>query len=685
MKDDFANAKEIENASQVLLPKDCFFDDEKIKIIKCNESKDIEACPGSGKTTTLLAKLLILANRMPLDNNRGICVLTHTNVAIDEIKEKLGSKAEVLFKYPNHFGTIQSFVDKFLAIPFVLKKYNKKIYKIDNDKYKNEAKSFYNSLEWYDESNGKLKNYLYQKGTEYNKKDEFTTEEKNNNAIDLLFRLVFKDKKIVYYSKSKEVLFLKSNSTTEAAKLKYNTLLKFRESTIQVGCIKYDDAYVYGTKYINENSELIKAFCERFKYVFIDEMQDTNQDQLNILEKLFDKEKTIIQRFGDPHQAIYNNVSEKKIWEPEDPLKITGSMRFGENIAKILRTVCDESNADLKGNDEIKSLQPIMLVYDNPQKVLPRFCELLTTRKTFYKGEELTIWEISQREKKKIKAIGWVGEKDKESKKITIQQYLGNYRKDVAKKAKVNYEALKSFIVKRDKCSVKEYSDKIIEAFLHVLRLDNIKRNSKGKEISYTKTSFCNEFNTKAPDAYSELRAKLAKWSREIQNSSSYNMVVLNEICEYIKNDLKDLFEFNPSNTKINSFLTNEDEDCCIPDDVVENNNIYKWEADKDICIEVANIHKVKGETHTATLYLETYYQKKYESTAIKKQLHGIPYSKSKTNKDTYIKEALKMAHVGMSRPKYLLCMAVHKDNYKNEFKECGLWEIVDISESCEE
>lgn len=55
---------------------------------------------------------------MPLSNGKGICVLTHTNVAIDEIKSKLNSQAEVLFNYPNYFGTIQGFVDKFLTIPY---------------------------------------------------------------------------------------------------------------------------------------------------------------------------------------------------------------------------------------------------------------------------------------------------------------------------------------------------------------------------------------------------------------------------------------------------------------------------------------------------------------------------------------------------------------------------------------
>ena len=92
---------------------------ERHAFIKCiDKSIDVEACPGSGKTTCLLAKLYLLSEKMPFENGRGICVLTHTNVAINEIKNKLGAKPDRLFQYPNFFGTIQSFVDKYLAIPY---------------------------------------------------------------------------------------------------------------------------------------------------------------------------------------------------------------------------------------------------------------------------------------------------------------------------------------------------------------------------------------------------------------------------------------------------------------------------------------------------------------------------------------------------------------------------------------
>ena len=93
----FATPEEIAYAESILLKEGLHFEQPYIDIIQCNETEDIKACPGSRKTTSLLAKLVILANKMPLENNQGIWVLTHTNVAINEIKSRLGKKADVLF------------------------------------------------------------------------------------------------------------------------------------------------------------------------------------------------------------------------------------------------------------------------------------------------------------------------------------------------------------------------------------------------------------------------------------------------------------------------------------------------------------------------------------------------------------------------------------------------------------
>ena len=95
----------------------------------------MSACPGSGKTTVLLAKLKLLADRMPFVNGAGICVLSHTNVAVDEIRKRLSGYADKLLSYPNYIGTIQSFVDKFVTMPYLRKIAGRNVQAVDNLTY----------------------------------------------------------------------------------------------------------------------------------------------------------------------------------------------------------------------------------------------------------------------------------------------------------------------------------------------------------------------------------------------------------------------------------------------------------------------------------------------------------------------------------------------------------------------
>ena len=126
---------DIEYAEKVLLPEGYNFDPERRLFIRDLSTLDLQAVPGSGKTTALLAKLLILERYMPLQSGRGVLVISHTNAAVDEIKERIGKHCPKLFAYPNFVGTIQSFVDVFLAIPFYTNKFKKKPSRIDSEIY----------------------------------------------------------------------------------------------------------------------------------------------------------------------------------------------------------------------------------------------------------------------------------------------------------------------------------------------------------------------------------------------------------------------------------------------------------------------------------------------------------------------------------------------------------------------
>lgn len=55
-------------------------DGDRQAFLKRTGTFDVSACPGSGKTTLVVAKLAILARKWGHATS-GICVLSHTNVA----------------------------------------------------------------------------------------------------------------------------------------------------------------------------------------------------------------------------------------------------------------------------------------------------------------------------------------------------------------------------------------------------------------------------------------------------------------------------------------------------------------------------------------------------------------------------------------------------------------------------
>ena len=88
-------------------------------------------------------------------------------------------------------------------------------------------------------------------------------------------------------------------------------------------------------------------------------------------------------------------------------------------------------------------------------------------------------------------------------------------------------------------------------------------------------------------------------------------------------------------------------------------------------------IHSVKGETHDATLYLETDWKGASDLNRV------LPYfGVGKIGNKNLSDYSRKLAYVGMSRPKKLLCVAMQSKTYK---KSEGVfdndWEIIDLSE----
>ncbi|WP_085536942.1 AAA family ATPase [Massilibacteroides vaginae] len=98
---------------------------------------------------------------------------------------------------------------------------------------------------------------------------------------------------------------------------------------------------------------------------------------------------------------------------------------------------------------------------------------------------------------------------------------------------------------------------------------------------------------------------------------------------------------------------------------------------------EICSVHSVKGQTHCATMYVETFY-KAYETKKLVVQ--SKPATK-KRDAEFFNNPLLKQSH-NFARPTHLLCFAVLKDNLSDEqlsyFKssESG-WLVIDLTEGC--
>lgn len=122
-------------AESILLKNGDHFDQERIDFIKNLQTIDLQAVPGSGKSTALLAKLLILERYMPFSDGRGILVISHTNAAIDELKSRIGKYCPKLFTYPNFIGTIQSFTNTYLAGHYLKLRFNTQLRIVDDQQF----------------------------------------------------------------------------------------------------------------------------------------------------------------------------------------------------------------------------------------------------------------------------------------------------------------------------------------------------------------------------------------------------------------------------------------------------------------------------------------------------------------------------------------------------------------------
>lgn len=650
----------IEEAEAILLKPGEHFDEKSREFICCLESKDVIACPGSGKTTALVAKLYILTKFMPFEDGSGMCVLTHTNVAIDLIKEKLGKQGSILFEHPNFCGTIQSFIDSYLAQPMYVKKYGHRISTIDDDI---------------------AYSYISSKLRKWNKTCH------NTHFLELVRDLRYDYIDSKWVNKNGTPFTFPQKFIGDDSKFVRDEVMNKKRSAIKKGILFYDEAYTLGRLYLSVEPSLSRAFCKRFNYVFVDEAQDTSAVPYNIIIKIFSD--SVIQMIGDPNQTIFSNSEtadndvEEGSWSKEvyakPHMKIHNSKRLSPLVASAIKNIAEFPEHNLQGYQS-GYIKPVLIFYSHARilDVIPKFVELIGIN---------GLCGIS---KNPHKAVGRIVKKNSDANHFTVPSYFPEYYRTTKKK--MFFDGLRQYLVKPKHTEgvrqVKQVSDLLINSLIRMLTLAEI-YDSSNRSKPYTKTSLIEYLSKWDQDKFSSLLAMLSSWARRIMSHAcgldcpnkelQYPTCVLNEIINYVAEFFFPIFGADFS--KIQSFIDCEVEEI---QSGLHLDNEYHGSIDgQDIRIEVGSVHAVKGETHTSTLFLDTFYRA-YDSTRLVRFFTTGGRDPDRRNES--ICKALRVAYVAMSRPTHLLCVAFPLpegqpilEYWQSKPEQERLWDMVEI------
>lgn len=665
-RDDIAAITQSENLN--------FDDDDRISILETMHTIDVQACPGSGKTTLIAAKLILLAKKWPL-SDKGICVLSHTNVAKDEIIERLKnsktSEAQRLLSYPHFIGTIQEFTHRFLALPLLRSNGVNEI-TIDIEAYVQLANKLLEQHQfiW-------LKGTLRGLGSDENK-DIFLRE---------TYRFISEDGVPVNISKTPRAW--KNPANLEKAKRALNLLKEYLDTR---GYYLYRDMYTHAQLACNYNSDLCKSISARFPCVFIDEMQDTQKFQDELLNKIFqlDSSEVIIQRFGDPDQAIFHGIGNE---ESNDSFngKLASDMdyvvhkshRFDTDIADKIKALSHNSipleteltemlSADrAQAHSSGSSFEHSIIVFNDDTRgdVLQCFGNIVSEQ-----FED----EYKRSDKFVVKALGAVGnEIDPEVEQLKIGHYWDAYDKSKAKSSFKGNSLIEVVRYCRQIPSL-DWSGEyklLFNSILILLRLAG--KNDEGGR-AYTNTSL---------RSFLETSNKWRHFRETIRLLLSDDRPIKQEFWVSICEDLALLFDLQDALVEAVKYLEyseenlasiNQNEEC-------DGGNDYLTPLPENIVlhpdgfhINLSTIHSVKGETHDATLVMETK-NYNYDIGQLLNHIAGLDVTRvTQKRKIKYSRQL----YVAASRPRHLLCIAIHQDRIAGNQREALIdlgWRLNDL------
>lgn len=271
---------------------------------------------GSGKTRVLTTRIAnLIENGIPSYN---ILAITFTNKAAKEMRERLEKIV------PNN----NAFVGTFHALGVRIIRENAPLLGLD--------RSF--SIVDSDDVLSIIKKIMKDNGYD----PKMTTPAYIRNKISTIKNEMLTGDEIAKFYNTPQ------DKVAEKVYYEYVDILRKNNS------VDFDDLLRLPVKLFMENKDVLESYQDRFKYILIDEYQDTNEVQYKLSKMLARKYKNIF-IVGDPDQSIYmfRGANFRNILNFEKDYKNAKVIPLEENY-RSTKNILDAANSVIKNNKERK-------------------------------------------------------------------------------------------------------------------------------------------------------------------------------------------------------------------------------------------------------------------------------------------------------------------------------------------
>lgn len=241
----------------------------------------LTACPGSGKTTSIVKKLRAVSQYCAerYGKHTGFACLSFTNKACAELKQKYREMHDERLTFPNEVLTIDSFIMQYVVLPFwyLCDACKKKPIVVNEEDILDHI--YYNNVQ----IAGKWQRYPVMELRQYSK--------------------IMYSKKPSLVSIDKAAFKWNHKVVTDANKKSYcRAAILYRLSK---GYVTSSDALWMACYILKHHQEVSKALISRFPYIIVDEAQDNSELHFEFFNLLKSAGLQNLEYVGDVCQSIY--------------------------------------------------------------------------------------------------------------------------------------------------------------------------------------------------------------------------------------------------------------------------------------------------------------------------------------------------------------------------------------------